>query len=50
MAENASHEEFVPGEMDISSHQQTYSAFMSVSKWSIGGIVVLLVVMAATLL
>ena len=50
MTENASHEEFVPGEMDISQHQGTYDGFMSLSKWAIGGVIVLLVVMAATLL
>lgn len=50
MTENATHEEFVPGEMDISEHQRTYAGFMTLSKWATGGIIVLLVIMAATLL
>lgn len=49
MTENTSHEEFVPGEMDISEHERTYAGFMTLSKWAIGATVILLVVMAATL-
>ncbi|MEN8722313.1 MAG: aa3-type cytochrome c oxidase subunit IV [Alphaproteobacteria bacterium] len=50
MTENATNEEFVPGEMDISEHERTYAGFMTLSKWGTGAVIALLVIMAATLL
>ena len=50
MADGADHKEHVRGEMDISMHQGTYAGFMTLTKWSIGAIVVVLGLMAVGLL
>ncbi len=46
MTENTEH---VHGEMDISEHKSTYDGFMTLTKWSIGATIIVLVLMFFTL-
>ena len=42
----ADHSDYKPGSMDISQHRRAYAGFLSFSKWSLIGILLLMVFLA----
>lgn len=42
----ANESEYHPGSMDISQHKKTYEGFLTFSKWSFGGIVLIMIFLA----
>ena len=42
----ADHSEYKPGSMDISQHRRSYSGFLSFTKWSLIGILFIMVMLA----
>lgn len=46
MADNDHHGSHVPGTMDISQNTKTYLAFWAVSKWVVGGCILLAIFLA----
>ncbi len=45
-AQGDSHGDYKPGSMDISQHVKAYSGFLAFTKWSMIGIIAIMVFMA----
>jgi hypothetical protein len=42
----AEHSDYKPGSMDISQHRRSYAGFLSFTKWSLIGILLVMVLLA----
>ena len=38
--------DYKPGSMDISQHQRAYAGFLTFTKWSLGGILLIMILLA----